>query len=167
MNPLSLCPNALHNAFWLCAPAATCTHTLLQATGAPPPLAVVLSTTNHPDIPLLTITHTQSASLSQFYATSFAHVRITIASHSHCLLEHNLLCTICAISRSRAAIDLLGCANLLVRTVSALSSMRTSLALPVARPSQHCNTDHKRFAGSPLSTNSNTDWSVFWIKKPR
>ena len=38
-------------------------------------------------------------------------------------------------------LNLLGCANLLVRTVSALSPMRTSVALPVARPSQHCNTD--------------------------
>ena len=96
---------------------------------------------NHPDNLLLTITHTQSASLSQFHATSFAHVRITIASHSHRLLEHNSFALFALLADLELRLILLGCANLLVRTVSALSSMRTSVALPVARPSQHCNTD--------------------------
>ena len=65
----------------------------------------------------------------------------SIASHSHRLLEHNSFALFALLADLELRLILLGCANLLVRTVSALSSMRTSVALPVARPSQHCNTD--------------------------
>ena len=168
MNPLFLCPPTLCTMAFGCAPQLPHVHTRSsKPRGSHLPLRSCYLPRNHPDNLLLTITHTQSASLSQFHATSFAHVRITIASHSHRLLEHNSFALFALLADLELRLILLGCANLLVRTVSALSSMRTSVALPVARPSQHCNTDHKRFAGSPLSTNSNTDWSVFWIKKPR
>ena len=142
MNPLSLCPPTLCTMAFGCAPQLPHVHTRSsKPRGSHLPLRSCYLPRNHPDNLLLTITHTQSASLSQFHATSFAHVRITIASHSHRLLEHNSFALFALLADLELRLILLGCANLLVRTVSALSSMRTSVALPVARPSQHCNTD--------------------------
>ena len=90
-------PLPQRSAQWFLVVRPSChmyTHAPPSRGGLNLPLRSCYLPQHHPDIdiPLLTITHTQSASLSQFYATFFAHMRITIASHSHCLLEQNLLC---------------------------------------------------------------------------
>ena len=81
MNPLCLRPNALHNDFWLCAPELCHTRSPKPRASLPSLRPCYLSRT-HPDIHLLTITHTQSARLSpsQFCTASFGHIRIICAS---------------------------------------------------------------------------------------
>ena len=109
-----------------------------------------------------------------FCAAAFAHMRITIASHSQCLLEHSLLCVICAIRELRLL--LLSCANLPVAQCAPFlryAPCTHLLRCPSCSPHSAktlicllCTSDHKRFAGPSLSTNSGTHWSAFWIRKP-
>jgi hypothetical protein len=154
VNPFPLCPNALHNDFWLCAPTATHAR-------SPKPRASPLSlrscylSCTHPDIPLLTIAHTQSASLSQCCTTSFAHVRITIASHSHCLLEHSFRCAICAICRAAITFAELCQSGSAHRFRAMHAACAHLLRCPLRFPHSAttliwllCTSDHQRFAGS-------------------
>ena len=95
-------------------------------------LAIVLSR-NHHDIPLLTMTHTQSACLSQFCITS-----ICSCAHHNCVsltLSPYTQSPLCYEQSCDCFEDCFCCANLRVRTVSALCCMRTSIALPFASSS--------------------------------
>ena len=142
VNPLFLCPPTLCTMAFGCAPQLPHVHTRSsKPRGSHLPLRSCYLPRNHPDNLLLTITHTQSASLSQFYATSFAHVRITIYPTHIVSLNTTSFAPFALLADLELRLILLGCANLPVRTVSALSSMRTSVALPVARPSEHYNID--------------------------